>query len=251
MPSLDALLARRNARRIETAGDPARAEARRDLSLLLWRSWAAFDPLRRHLDSQRPHDPERRGHRPFHAVQPAQHLLVEHLTVGGYIRPQRPGFWRMTDDPDRQIYLRGGWLEELGFLAIVASGADEAVFAQKIEWQVGPLGGTNEIDVLARKGDVMSVMSCKTATPVYEPENQGLRDKFRQFLFEADYWDQHFADGQGRAVLLVTTDLFDERAGSWRCPTLAGRAQVLNADLIGTDHDRWGSLVDALRRHWA
>ncbi|MQX38166.1 hypothetical protein [Roseospira navarrensis] len=249
-PTIDTLLARRGARRFGTPGNVDRAETRRALSLRLWKSWGLFFPLRRHLDDQRPTDPRLRGSRPFRPRGDAQRRLVEHLRNTGYIEEQDPGFWRMVADPDRQTYLSGGWLEELGLLAVRAAGADEAVFAQRIEWTVGNHVGFNEIDVLARKGDVLSVMSCKTADPVYRPDREHQREQFRHFLLEADYWDQHFAAGEGRAVLLVSTDLFDERAHAWRCPTLAARARVLDTDLIGTDHDRWEDLVAALRAHW-
>jgi hypothetical protein len=249
-PTIDDLLARRGARRLGPPGDASRAEARRGLSLRLWKSWGMFHPLRRHLDQQQPANPRLRGSRPFQVRGQAQARLIEHLRSLGYIEPLRRGFWRIADDPDCQTYLRGGWLEELGFLAVRAAGADEAVFAQRIEWAVGGHIGFNEIDVLARKGEVLSVMSCKTADPVYHAHRADQREQFRHFLLEADYWDQHFAAGAGRAVLLVSTDLYDERDRVWRCPTLVARAAVLDTDLIGTDHDRWEELVAALRAHW-
>ncbi len=251
MPTLDDLLAQRNARRLGDPGDVNAAERRRALSLRLWKSWGMFYPLRRHLDQQQPSNPSLRGSRPFQVRGQAQQKLIKDLRNMGFIEPVKRGFWRMVDDPDRQAYLRGGWLEELGFLAVRASGADEAVFAQRIEWTVGNHVGHNEIDVLARKGEVLSVMSCKTADPVYRARDDAQREQFRHFLLEADYWDQHFAAGEGRAVLLVSTDLYDERAQAWRCPTLAARAKVLDTDLIGTDHNRWDELVAALREHWA
>jgi hypothetical protein len=245
MPTLDDLLAQRNARRLGDPGDVNAAERRRALSLRLWRSWGLFHAFRAHLMNP-PHKQWA-----FTPRGQAQTRLIEHLCDLGYIAPVKRGIWRMADDPDRQAYLRGGWLEELGFLAVRASGADEVVFAQRIEWTVGGHVGHNEIDVLARKGEVLSVMSCKTADPVYRARDDAQREQFRHFLLEADYWDQHFAAGEGRAVLLVSTDLYDERAQTWRCPTLAARAKVLDTDLIGTDHDRWDELVAALREHWA
>lgn len=250
MPSLDSLLAKRAARRLGPGGDPDKAEARKDLSLMLWRDWAAFDGLRRHLNDQMPRDPERRGREPYHAETPAEDRLLDHLSVLGFIKAQQPGFWRITEDREKRDYLRGCWLEELGFLAMRASGADEVAYAQEIAWTVGDHHGTTEIDVLARKGDILSVVSCKTAKSDYHPDDAAQRHHLYKFLMEADYWDEHFAGGAGRAVVLVSTDLYDDRRNTWFCPAVAARARILDVDLIGTDFDRWSSLVDALRRHW-
>jgi hypothetical protein len=250
LPTLDDLLARRNARRLDDRGDPTVAEGRRDLSLRLWESYTTFNALRRHLSEQRPKDPAKRGKQRFSMRNSAQVQLVAQLLDAGYITGGN-GFYRQSDDPDTKGYLSGDWLEELGYLAILASGADEAYFSQKIEWRVGDLVGSNEIDVIARKGDILSFISCKTAKPIYSSKDERLRENFLHFLLEANYWDLHFGEGKGRAVLLVSTDLYNESLDRWRCPTLAARSTILDTDLIGNDHDSWETLVTALRHHWA
>lgn len=147
-------------------------------------------------------------------------------------------------------YLAGQWLEELAYFAVRQSGADEAYFQQRIEWRVDGVTGTNEIDVIARRGGLLSFTSCKA----YDPRFGGsarTRAKLRQFLLEADYWDTHFFDGKGRAVLMVTADLIDEaRRNGARLPTLFARAKVLNVDIVSLDFFQWDSLVGQFREHW-
>lgn len=72
-----------------------------------------------------------------------------------------------------KTYLTGGWLEELTYLAVMEAGADAAVFAQHVGWEVGDYSGRNEIDTIARVGDKLSFISCKSMRPDYVPGKMG------------------------------------------------------------------------------
>lgn len=240
--TIDTLLAARGARRIETPGTPEQATARLAVSRQIWRDYAAFNPLRLHLVA----DP----HTTFRPQGPQQAALLETLQRVRLLKPNgRGGF--VARDEDAFQYLAGGWLEELGYCAMLDAGAEEAYYAQRIEWTVGDVTGHNEIDVIARRGRILSFMSCKTAYPVYSDSNTSLRNKIRSYLYETAYWEEHFADGDGRAVLLMSTDFIDEaNRNASRAPTLFARAEILDADIIGTDYAGWDRLVQRLRQHW-
>lgn len=234
------LLERNGARMIDAAGDARRALGRSALTRRLWEEFAAFDPIRRSLA------PVNSRGLPFRPASSRQDDLLRTLTRDRWIQVDGTGVPRCVN-AEAERYLRGGWLEELAWLAVRAGGATEAVLGQKIEWTVGEHVGFNEIDVLARRGAVLSVTSCKTACPVVGASQ---RERLHDFLLEVGYWEEHFAAGEGRALLLVTTDLVDEAIGAVRVPTLFARAAVLDIELVGLDHDRFDALVAAYRRHW-
>lgn len=176
-------------------------------------------------------------------------LLDRMVSAGLIIRSGRKGSYSFRS-PAAKRYLTGGWLEELGWLAMVAAGADEACFGQQIEWNLDGHQGRNEIDVIGRRGNILSFVSCKTAAARHRGDRRTTA-KFTDFLHETHYWDLHFAAGDARAMLLVTTDLIDEAKGDRpRSELLFTRATVLDVDLIGRDAFDWSRLVNAMRDHW-
>lgn len=240
--NMDQLLNRRQAYRIGSGGDTEKARQRLPLSRLLWENYRAFNPLRLHLAHN--------AVRPLRMTGGSLRHIADRLMDAGFLKAIGSDRFAPTGGAAR-LWLLGGWLEELGYCAMMDAGAEEAVYAQRIAWTVGAVAGENEIDVIARKGSVLSFMSCKTVSPVYDAASPSERDKYRAFLLEADYWETHFADGDGRAVLLVSADLLDETAGDLpRCPTLMARAEVLDADIIGLEDDPWPALVRRLSAHW-
>jgi hypothetical protein len=232
------LLVRRGVRLAGAGGDPVLARARAGLSRHLWEEYRAFNPLRLALVREQP----------FHPMDPAQRRVRDALVAAGLLVAVGGGrIEPMSDDAER--YLRGGWLEELAFCAVVAAGAEEAFFAQPVDWTVDGHLGRNEIDVIARRGDVLSFTSCKAVSPTLSAATPD-RARLDGYVLESAYWDLHFADGHGRAMLLVATDLVDEQRDAARFPSVAGRARVLDVDLVGLDHGRWADLVAAYVAHW-
>ena len=117
-PTIDRLLAQRNAFRLDSGGDPAMARVRFLLNRWLWENYDAFNPLRLHIahNGQRPLD---------HAK--GLGAVVARLVDEGMIRGGG-GRYRARDLEARQ-WLLGGWLEELGYIAMLDAGADEAFYA--------------------------------------------------------------------------------------------------------------------------
>lgn len=233
------LLARRNCALGPGTGDTDLARQRFPLNRFLWENFRVYDPLRRHLVS---------GDGQFHTGGATAREIVDRLVTEGYILPTSATTFTFGY-PEARRYLDAAWLEELAFMAVDHSGADACLFAQEIEWTLKRTEGSNEVDVIARKGNVLSFTSCKITRHLYDPR-QPFRERLLQFILEAAYWDSHFADDEGRAVVLVTTDLLDETRGNLeRSPILARRAEVVDVDLFGADHS-FEELVALFRRHW-
>ncbi len=241
MTSLDALLAKRNARRINRCGDPELARKRLDHSRFLAKHYVAYDALRPHLTN--PHD-HPRVERPQRARE-----AIDYLRDLGWITSEGTNVWRTSEHQDVAKYLAGGWLEELVYCAHLEAGVDEAYFAQDIEWRVGDVTGKNEIDVIARRGNVLSFTSCKTMRPYRRGDIQV--DHLSAFLTETDYWNIHFADDQGRALLVVTADILDEMHNNRsRYPLLLARATILEVSLAGLEMMPWRTLIGTIEKHW-
>lgn len=212
---------------------------RQRLSRLLLEYYGTYNSLRLHL-----FHPDRLPHL---AVR-SDHAVLRALQGRGWIRQVDAAHWvpHRLPVPDR-AYLQGGWLEELLFLAHHAAGCDELHLGAQLEWQVGDVLGANEVDVLARRGGILSFTSCKCVQPL----GPSTHEQVRQFMLEVAYWNTHFAQDQGRAVLAVTADMHDElRNDELRYPALYARAVVIDVDLLGLEHLGWDRLVSALRRHW-
>lgn len=239
---IDHLLAQRHSQRAGHPGNPEQARTRLELSRFLADRYVTFDPLRNHL-----FHPEH-GHALDKKMLQAAKPVIDRLHDLGWIKPNGNHGWKPTDTGNSHAYLAGGWLEELAFCAHEAAGVDEASFSQKIEWTVKGIPGKNEIDVIARRGNLLSFTSCKTVQP---QKSQGKSSTLRDFLTEADYWNIHFANDRGRALLIVTADFYDEmRRNAHRYPELFARASVLQVSLVGLEELRWDRLVERVHEHW-
>lgn len=239
MSSIAKILARQNVSLHGPAGDPDVAHGRAELTRFIGENYRVFNALRRQM----------RSGGKFHLHSAAARGLIAALTSQDVIAPVAgaSGFWRPT--AGASAYIDGGWLEELGFLAMEAAGAEEVRFRQRVEWQALGVAGYNEIDVIARCGEQLALVSCKAAQPdLHSYADQSAR--MRDFLLEADYWNTHFVDGSGQAVLMISTDLIDETrpAPGFRMPSLHARAHVLEVDLVSLDFFRWSILVDTFRK---
>lgn len=247
MNSIKSLLAKRNTQLFGESGDEAQAFSRLELSKMLARFYKSFNALRLHLESQS-QSGERKG-RKFETNAEVTAILKK-LTALDYIKKIGKEQYQYINH-DARSYLAGGWLEEFIFCAMHETNPDEVVYQQKVQWQVGEVNGKNEIDVIARKGDILSLISCKASHWNYRSYNQGDRDKLKSFLLETDYWDTHFSAGTGRAVLVVTQDLIDEANNNTkRSPTIFARADILNVDIVSLDFFQWDMLVERLKKHW-
>lgn len=243
--SIDGLLAERKTRRIGNHGKHEGAYQRLDISKLIAKNFEGFDAVRTHL------------------MHPAQFRSIRHpskdvatmislLSDLGWVKASSSAHtWKLTDDLDVDVrwYLQGGWLEEYVYCAHVKAGVDEAFYGQRVEWTVGEVFGKNEIDVVARRGDVLSFTSCKTQHP---EQKQGVATALTRFLTEADYWDTHFADNRGKVLLVVTADFIDEmHRNKHRYPTVLARASILDVEMVGLEDIRWEKLVDRIDAHWS
>lgn len=240
MTTIDKILATRNARLGARTGDKNLACARADHSRFLGNSFHEFDALRAHLFH--PHD------HPAHIPNNRELKVARYLESLGWIIQTGPMVWRVTDEDGIRPYLQGMWLEELVFLAFEEVGADEVYFAQTIEWSVNGIEGCNEIDVIARRGGLISFTSCKA---INIEKSKASMDKLREYLTETDYWNIHFANDAGRALLVTTADFYDEiNDNRVRYPQLLARASILNVSLAGLEDLSWGRLVNAVEEHW-
>jgi hypothetical protein len=147
-------------------------------------------------------------------------------------------------------YLSGGWLEELAWLAAVEAGAEEAVHGQVLGWKVGKYSGENEIDLIARQGDVLTFVSCKALRSELDMKDRKHRNRLMDAVHEADNLADHFGRSGERVAVLVTTDLHDEVRGAPRYAALMGKAAVLDVRLISLEHLHWQELVTAMQGLW-
>lgn len=232
------LLARADTRLAACRQDEADILARRGLTRMLLERYPDYHRLRLHLFHPAQHPTLRLGGDP----------LAEQLRDRGWLVPDGVDRWApgtLTPGDDR--YLRGGWLEELLWLAHREAGCDELHLGAGLEWRVGEVTGHNEVDVLARRGPTLSFTSCKSVRPL----DRALPEALRGHLLEVDYWNEHFAGGQGRAILAVTADIYDEHRGNrWRYPPVHARATVVDVDLLGLEDLSWITLVRRLDLHW-
>nr|WP_321458122.1 hypothetical protein [uncultured Cohaesibacter sp.] len=139
-------------------------------------------------------------------------------------------------------YITGGWLEELACLAAEAAGADEVLFSQQIEWSFEGYWGENEIDVIARFGDLLAFYSCKAYSSHYQNKN----DKLMRALHEADNLVDHFGTENSFVGLIISTDLYDEYHQQPKYEALFGKARALDVDLITLEDLSWPRLVNAM-----
>lgn len=147
-------------------------------------------------------------------------------------------------------YLSGGWLEELAWLAAQDAGADEVVHGQNIGWKVDDYSGENEIDLIARKHETLSFVSCKALRSRLDGNDKKHRNRLMDAVHEADNLADHFGRPGERVAVLVTTDLFDEMKGVPRYGALMGKAAILDVRVISLEDLRWNGLVKAFAGLW-
>ncbi|SDH79984.1 hypothetical protein SAMN05421742_11333 [Roseospirillum parvum] len=250
MGSIGHLLTRRGIQ-LETPVRPvAGAATRAPLTKYLWRAYPRLHAFKKALANAA-------GGKTFRypAPDPADRELLGQLARAEAIQWDRARNLVSCPQPWARAYLTGAWLEEFAALAARAGGADEVFFSQRVAWWAssrpadgGPRKRINEIDVIARRGGVLSFTSCKALTPIYDGAD---RQHIRDSMLEADYWRSHFLGGDGRAVLLVATDLIDEvRQNRPRCPGLFDVARVVEVDFLGSDLPGFEAVAEAYRRHW-
>jgi hypothetical protein len=147
-------------------------------------------------------------------------------------------------------YLSGGWLEELAWLAAHESGAHEALYGQCVSWTVNGYAGENEIDLIMRRHDSLSFVSCKALRSMLDGQDRKHRARLMDAVQEADNLADHFGRPGEKVAVLVTTDLFDEIKGTPRYSALLGKAAVLDVRIIPLEELKWDRLVSALTGLW-
>jgi hypothetical protein len=235
--TIDKLLQDRGARLHGQQCDHEGAMARSDLTQIIEEDYSAFEPVRDML--------LKRGAAAEGFVVTERHeQLFECLDTHRMIVREENRYQAASISAKR--YLSGGWLEELAWLAADAAGADEAVYGQKLIWQVGEYFGENEIDLILRRGDRLGFASCKALQSRFNAENRKHRNRLMDALHEADNVADHFGQPGERVAVLVTTDLFDEVRDSPRYMALMGKAAALDVRIIPLEELGWVRLVNAV-----
>jgi len=150
-------------------------------------------------------------------------------------------------DTKARRYLTGGWLEELAWLAAISAGAEEAIYGQVVGWQVKGFTGENEIDLIMRRGDELSFVSCKALRSELDVNDKKHRNRLMDAVHEADNLADHFGERGEKVAVLVTTDLYDEVRDTARYQALMGKAAVLDVQLIALEELGWDRLVEAFQ----
>lgn len=181
-------------------------------------------------------------------LNPEGHEILAMLLGHGLIRKEPQGA-EICEVSGRK-YLSGGWLEELAWLAAQEAGAEEVVHGQCIGWSVNGYAGENEIDLIARRADVLSFVSCKALRSRLDGSDRKHRNRLMDAVHEADNLADHFGRPGERVAVLVTTDLFDEMKGLPRYGALMGKAAVLDVRVISLEDLHWDGLVKAFEGLW-
>lgn len=240
MTAISQLLSLQGAQTGHRTGDKNKARERAKHSRFIADHFKAFDNIRGHLFHPKQH--------PILLLSSQEMQVAEYLARQNWIIKVSPQAWRISDDDCIRSYLSGAWLEELVFLAHEEAGVDEVYFGQEVEWSVNGVKGKNEIDVIARRGDLLSFTSCKT---IRVGKSTGHMEKLREFLTETDYWNIHFAQNKGRALLVTTADFYDElNRQCHRYPQLLARASILDVSLSGLEDLKWEKLLGVVKTHW-
>jgi hypothetical protein len=176
------------------------------------------------------------------------HEILAELLAQGLVRREEHG--AEICEVHGKRYLSGGWLEELAWLAAHAAGADEVTYGQNISWTVNGYAGENEIDLIARKAETLSFVSCKALRSKLDGSDRKHRNRLMDAVHEADNLADHFGRPGERVAVLVTTDLFDEMKGLPRYGALMGKAAVLDVRVISLEDLQWDGLVRAFSDLW-
>jgi hypothetical protein len=152
----------------------------------------------------------------------------------------------LPQDTSGMRFLAGGWLEELAWLAALEAGAHEAVFGQVLGWNFSGYSGENEIDVIIRKDETLTFVSCKAFKSQLSMSDKKHRNRLMDAIHEADNLCDHFGRPNERVAVLLTTDLFDEQKGTARYSALMGKAAALRVHIISLEDMSWPKLVAGL-----
>jgi len=216
------------------------SKTRLPLERLIAKRYRDFDRIRQCF----PRNPETTFPVPHDGIDPP---LLEGLVMGGYLE-MVGNQYRTTIDPDAVRFMRGGWLEEYAYNAVLHAGAETAVCGQELHWVVDGYHGHTEIDVIARKGQGLLFVSCKTARAELESPEHALGSASRKYLMnhlhEIENNVDHFGKPGDIAALVVTTDLVDEENNNRvRHPTMFGRARRLDVEIVSLEDLRWEAIV--------
>jgi hypothetical protein len=240
--TIESLLSKRSAWLKGQGGDRALALNRAGLTRRIADEYPVFERLRDALL-----DLGAAG-APFPFDHRDHHRLVLDLKTHGLVKDHKRGL--TAAHVESRKFLSGGWLEELAFLAAHQAGASETLFGQTVRWKVGDYSGENEIDLIARQGDLLSFVSCKALRSTLESEDRKQRNRLMDALHEADNLADHFGRPGERVGVLVTTDLFDEMRGVPRYTALMGKAAVLDVRIIPLEELGWSKLVGVMSELW-
>jgi hypothetical protein len=236
------LLSRRNAV-LKSSAEPDRH--RGNVARMISKHYPVYDQFRRRLSNA-----GKGGG--LEVASEEQHTLWHGLVAGGFAMEMAPGHYAPVPGERAINFLTGGWLEDLAYEAILEAGADAALARAILDWKIGGYEGQNEVDVLALKGDRLIFFSCKCASAWLAEDSARARlvqkDKLTGYMHEADNLADHFGSHGDAVVLLVTTDLIDEsHHNRARLPSLFGKANALDVEIIGLDHLGWRPLVKRLQ----
>ncbi len=241
MNTINSLLSQRKAKISGKPSNTLLAQKRIESTRFIANNFMSFNLIRPHLFH--PHD-KKTVKNPHNSKK-----VIDYFLAKNWIKSSGKNAWVLNVDNELRFYLAGGWLEEYVYFAHIEAGVDEIYFGQQILWNVNGVYGKNEIDVIARRGDVLSFTSCKTINTKKSDKHMG---KMRHFITETDYWNIHFANDKGRALLVVTADLVDEFHGhQHRYPQLLSRATILDVSIAGLEELRWEKLVKTIDTHWS
>jgi hypothetical protein len=224
-------------------GDVNEATSRANLTRLIGARYAQFEALRDALLKLE----RATSHNELQSLAEAvaAHDILGHMLEAELIAISESGHLQVDNRARR--YLTGGWLEELAWLAALSAGADEAIYGQVIGWEVKGFTGENEIDLIMRKGDALSFVSCKALRSELDITDKKHRNRLMDAVHEADNLADHFGQRGEKVAVLVTTDLYDEIRDTPRYQALMGKAAVLDVHLIALEKLGWDKLLEAFQ----
>jgi hypothetical protein len=245
--SINSLLKRRGAWLKAIHGDQQQARDHAPLSRLIAGNYNLFEKVRDRIFKST-EDFLRHVEVSPTTLDEDGHKLVAELQKFGMVLHDEHG--RAICEVKGRRYMSGGWLEELAWLAAIEAGADEAIFGQVLGWEVKGFTGENEIDLIARQGEILSFVSCKAFRSELDMQDRKHRNRLMDAVHEADNLADHFGQPGERVAVLVTTDLHDEMKHAPRYNALMGKAAVLDVRIIGLEELSWEQLVQAMRDLW-
>ena len=233
--TLGSILKKHRVRLDPNSGNPTPAQKRLSISKCLASHFKDFNILRLHLFHSNKNPTLEKA--PDSVLDCARYLSSQGLLLT--IDPKRKIFCIDPKREDGREYLNGEWLEELVYVAFREAGAEESSYRQKILWGSPDKMSHFEVDVLARKSDVMVFSSCKAIRP--EPE-QGRSTELRRFMSEALSWDHLFAAGKAKILVVTTAEMVDRRTHAMRYAPLVEQARYLGEVLLGVEDLAWEKL---------